>query len=168
VSSVYYLGSLGGFQASSYMWLHPSDPAKDVFINAVAATVLPERSNWPAAAQNLTAGQCLQETAAKPAVGVVGSSSGNAISTDATRASNGSSAAVGGRHRKLMTLPVFKLTTGGAAGEASAGMGGVDVTPMHVLCELSSMLPSAIKTLPDLLARKAFNSLTGHDWFNMP
>ncbi|KAF6256591.1 hypothetical protein COO60DRAFT_1461584 [Scenedesmus sp. NREL 46B-D3] len=38
VSSVYYLGSLGGFQAAVYMWLDPRDPAKDVFINAAAAT----------------------------------------------------------------------------------------------------------------------------------
>jgi hypothetical protein len=52
VSNVYYLGSLGGFQASIYMWLHPTDASKDVFVNAVAATVLPDRSNWPEAVQN--------------------------------------------------------------------------------------------------------------------
>jgi hypothetical protein len=55
---VYYLGSLGGFQASVYMWLHPSDASKDVFINSAAATVLPAKSDWPDAAQNLTESAC--------------------------------------------------------------------------------------------------------------
>ncbi|KAF6258824.1 beta-lactamase/transpeptidase-like protein [Scenedesmus sp. NREL 46B-D3] len=101
VSSVYYLGSLGGFQAAVYMWLDPRDPAKDVFINAVAATVLPERSGWPAAAQNLTRSQ-----ASSPSL-------------------------------------------------------------QSVLCDLSNMVPGAMKTLPDMLARNAFRGLNGFDWFNL-
>jgi hypothetical protein len=36
-----------------------------------------------------------------------------------------------------------------------------------LLCELSTMAPSAIKTVPDLLARTAYKALMGRDWFDM-
>jgi len=127
VSNVYYLGSLGGFQAVIYMWLHPTDVSKDVFINSVAATVLPDSKNWPAAAQNL-AGPCFEQP--QPTVG-----------------------------RKAM--PKLAKTVDAA----SVGQASVDVS--GVLCELRNMLPSVIKTLPDLLARKAFRSLTGREWFDI-
>jgi hypothetical protein len=167
VSNVYYLGSLGGFQASIYTWLDPTDPAKDVFINAVAATVLPDSKDWPAAAQNLTAEQC--QRAHK-----VADTGGAASIANISGSSGSSTAAVGGRHRRLLNAAVFKLTARAAPSAAAAAVAeelvhAESVVPSvgGVLCALSSMVPSAIKTVPDMLARKAFTQLTGRDWFDL-
>lgn len=158
VSNVYYLGSLGGYQASVYMRLDPKDAAKDVFVNAVGATVLPERSNWPAAAQNLTGTECLQDQH-------------NATANNSTlsrKSTSISSAAVGGRRRRLLGSDNFKLVIGAASGAAAASAAEAgNVSVLGVLCELSNMVPSAIKTVPDMLARKAFRDLTGRDWFDL-
>jgi hypothetical protein len=166
VSNVYYLGSLGGFQASVYMWLDPRDPAKDVFVNAVAATVLPDRGNWPAAAQNLTNMQCLEGHSAIIET-VAASNSSSADTRSAASSASSSRAAVGGRHRRLMTTSFLEVTIGKVAGASPHGVGIDNLAPLSVLCELSSMVPSAIKTVPDMLARKVFRGVTGREWFNM-
>jgi hypothetical protein len=165
VSNVYYLGSLGGFQVAIYMRLDPTDPAKDVLINAVAATVLPDRKDWPAAAQNLSVEQCSQAHMMADTGGAAGIANKSG--------SNGSSTtAVGGRHRRLLNPAVLKLVAGAAPSAAAvadeqvhaeSGLPSVE----GVLCALSSMVPSAIKTVPDMLARKAFTELTGRDWFDL-
>jgi hypothetical protein len=133
VSNVYYLGSLGGFQATVYMWLHPTDASKDVFVNAVAATVLPDRQDWPAAAQNLTLAAHCSQLEPNPA--------------------KSSSRMVGRRLRGLAA--------------ASTAAAETAVMPLSVLCELSNMVPRVIKTVPDLLARKAFQGLMGKEWFDI-
>lgn len=165
VSNVYYLGSLGGFQASVYMRLDPKDAAKDVFVNAVGATVLPARSDWPSAAQNLTGTECLTDQRNTTAV----------AGTTSRKNTSSGTAAVGGRHRRLLNSDIFKLVVGAASGAADAPAGHVqqveatagNVSVFGVLCELSNMEPSAIKTVPDMLARKAFRGLTGCDWFDL-
>jgi hypothetical protein len=168
VSNVYYLGSLGGFQASIYMRLDPTDPAKDVFVNAVAATVIPDKKDWPAAAQNLTAEQCLQAHKSADA--------GGAASIANKSSSNDSSTtAAGGRHRRLLNAALLKLVAGAAPSAAAVAEEQVHAEPgvpqaeyvEGVLCALSSMVPSAIKTVPDMLARQAFKELTGSDWFDL-
>jgi hypothetical protein len=143
VSSVYYLGSLGGFQASVYMWLHPSVASKDVFINSLAATVLPAKADWPDAAQNLTGNACTSTAAA--------AGSGNSLS--AGQGINPASALPGGR--RLMA----------SAATADGAEGQVDL--LGVLCEVSNIVSRAIKTLPDLLSKKAYRSLTGREWFDV-
>jgi hypothetical protein len=140
VSNVYYLGSLGGFQATVYMWLHPTDASKDVFINAVAATVLPDRQDWPAAAQNLTgATQC------------------NQLQQQLQQSSVTTSSGLSGR----------RLRAFAAANSGSMAASESVVTPLRLLCELSNIVPSVIKTVPDLLARKAFKGLMGKEWFDI-
>jgi hypothetical protein len=52
-----------------------------------------------------------------------------------------------------------------SAASADAPSGQVDV--LGVLCELSNIVPSAIKTLPDLLSKKAYRSLTCREWFDV-
>jgi CubicO group peptidase (beta-lactamase class C family) len=153
VSNVYYLGSLGGFQASIYMWLHPTDASKDVFVNAVAATVLPDRSNWPEAAQNISGFNCSVVNSANSAGDSFPVSAGK--STDLV--SSGGHSGAGGSRRLLGAQPVQSSLAGrGPAADVSA-----------LLCELTMMAPSAIKTVPDLLARKAYKALMGREWFGM-
>jgi hypothetical protein len=159
VSNVYYLGSLGGFQASIYMWLHPADASKDVFVNAVAATVLPDRSNWPEAVQNMSGLNC-------SSVNSVGSTGDSFKAVDAGAphvADPGSSGGQVGADgnaigRRLLGVPSGQglLVGKGPTADVSA-----------LLCELSAMAPSAVKTVPDLLARTAYKALMGRDWFDM-
>lgn len=149
VSNVYYLGSLGGFQATVYMWLHPKDASKDVFVNAVAATVLPDKNNWPDAAQNLTGSDCSAFAGTTSSSTVVGSAGRSSVGYAPGRGSTG------GSNRRLL----------GALAVQSLGENAADALSM--LCELSNMVPSVIKTVPDMLARKAFQVLMGREWFDI-
>lgn len=145
VSNVYYLGSLGAFQASIYMWLHPTDASKKVFVNAVAATVLPDRSNWPILAQNMSRSNC----------SALNSAGGTGKRSDL--GATGSHSSAGGSRRLF-----------GATAVQSALFGsGTTADVLSLLCELTTMAPSAIKTVPDLLARKAYKALMGREWFDM-
>lgn len=166
VSHVYYLGSLGGFQAVAYMSLDPADPKKDVFVNSVAATVLPDQSNWPPAAQQLTEQQCAQQSSSPAAAGTASNSSSGGNNGNSSTSMVASPAT--GRHRRLFQLPLPGANPSApplAVRSATAAASQPSV--QGVLCELTHMVPSYIKTVPDLLARKAVRELTGQEWFGI-
>lgn len=145
VSHLYYVGSLGGFRAVPYLALDRADPAKDVFVNVLVATVLPDVKTWPAGIGFSSSSKCVY------AAGAASNSSSSSGLHQST-----SKALSAGRRRLLDTT-----ATGSTAAAAASSV-------PSILCEVKDIQPEAMRALDSVLVMKAVTGVTGRNWFGLP
>lgn len=159
VSHVYYLGSLGGFQAALYSGLASKDDADDVTVVSVAATVLPPSKSWSPGIKRAADGRCSYVPPAAQQVG------------------NGSSASGGKRTGAGVTGPSSSTSAPAArdgrtvGGDASWAFGSAapSASVPGVLCDVLEVVPvkAFSGNVPNLLASRAVEAVTGARWFGL-
>lgn len=153
VSHLYYVGSLGGFRAVVYVALHPTNSFKDIFVNVLAATVLPDPATWPPGISFTSEGSCVYA-----AVNASTSSANSTSSPSQKAASSDATTSVGGRRGLLSPETANTAETGGVAARGAVS---------DILCEVKVLQPVAMRSLAEVLVFKAVKAVTGTKWFGL-